>query len=192
MIDLKRPPRGVVPLRLAVNAQGLVDGRGQVLRRLWVGRRERALAIRGADHRAAADAAAGQEHRLHRSPVLAARQLIVLRQADLDVDAADLDRRPWITVVRQPIDTVRPALLAACERAGFVPDIAYETSDPLTSLSLVAAGLGYTVVQASLARAAPAEIVALRAKARRVIDIITLRRPPAQRGGACASCVVHT
>ena len=36
--------------------------------------------------------------------------------------------------------------------------------------------------------AAPAEIVALRAKARRVIDIITLPRPPARRGGACASC----
>lgn len=61
-----------------------------------------------------------------------------------------LDQRPWIAVVRQPVDTIRSALLAGCQRAGFTPDIVYEASDPLSSLQLVSAGLGLAVVQASL------------------------------------------
>lgn len=70
-----------------------------------------------------------------------------------------LDQRPWITVVRQPGDTNRPAFLAACAQAGFTPDVMYETSDPLSSLGLVAAGLGLAVAQASLRSAAPPEVV---------------------------------
>ncbi|GKS88275.1 LysR substrate-binding domain-containing protein [Acidovorax sp. SUPP2539] len=76
------------------------------------------------------------------------------------IQPAQLDQRPWISVVRQPVDTIRPALLAACQRAGFTPDIVYETSDPLSSLHLVSAGLGLAVVQASLGAAnASPEIV---------------------------------
>jgi len=70
-----------------------------------------------------------------------------------NIQPAQLDQRPWIAVARQPVDTVRPALLAGCQRAGFTPDIAYETSDPLSSLQLVSAGVGLTVVQASLGTA---------------------------------------
>ena len=71
---------------------------------------------------------------------------------------ADLDGTTWITVVRQPNDTNRDAFLAACARAGFIPNIAYETADPLTSLGLVSAGLGYAVVQASLKAIAPPDV----------------------------------
>ncbi|MER8379758.1 LysR family substrate-binding domain-containing protein [Mesorhizobium sp. M0142] len=70
-----------------------------------------------------------------------------------------LDGRTWITVVRQPDDTNRSQFLAACAKAGFLPDIAYETTDPLTSLGLVSAGLGLATVQASLRSAAPPQIV---------------------------------
>ncbi|RUZ70970.1 LysR family transcriptional regulator, partial [Mesorhizobium sp. M7A.F.Ca.CA.001.14.1.1] len=70
-----------------------------------------------------------------------------------------LDGRTWITVVRQPDDTNRGQFLAACAKAGFLPDIAYETADPLTSLGLVSAGLGLATVQASLRAAAPPRIV---------------------------------
>lgn len=70
-----------------------------------------------------------------------------------------LDGRTWITVVRQPADTNRGQFLAACIEAGFVPDIAYETADPLTSLGLVSAGLGLATVQQSLRSAAPPAIV---------------------------------
>ncbi|WP_245437936.1 LysR family transcriptional regulator [Mesorhizobium sp. WSM4312] len=48
-----------------------------------------------------------------------------------DIGPHHLDGRPWITVVRQPADTNRGQFLAACIEAGFVPDIAYETADPL-------------------------------------------------------------
>ncbi|MER8707777.1 LysR substrate-binding domain-containing protein [Mesorhizobium sp. M0323] len=70
-----------------------------------------------------------------------------------------LDGRTWITVVRQPDDTNRSQFLAACAKAGFLPDIAYETTDPLTSLGLVSAGLGLATVQASLRSAAPPQTV---------------------------------
>jgi DNA-binding transcriptional LysR family regulator len=74
------------------------------------------------------------------------------------VTPADLDGTTWITVVRQPNDTNRDAFVAACAQAGFVPNIAYETTDPLTSLGLVSAGLGYAVVQASLKTIAPPDV----------------------------------
>ncbi|CAN7439723.1 LysR substrate-binding domain-containing protein [Mesorhizobium sp. LjNodule214] len=76
-----------------------------------------------------------------------------------DILSHHLDGRTWITVVRQPDDTNRGQFLAACAKAGFMPEIAYETADPLTSLGLVSAGLGLATVQASLQSAAPSGIV---------------------------------
>ncbi|MET0266971.1 MAG: LysR substrate-binding domain-containing protein [Duganella sp.] len=70
-----------------------------------------------------------------------------------------LHRHPWISVVRQPVDTIRPNLLAGCQRAGFTPDIMYEASDPLSSLHLVSAGLGCAFVQASLGNKAMPGVV---------------------------------
>jgi DNA-binding transcriptional LysR family regulator len=71
------------------------------------------------------------------------------------IKSHQLDQHSWIAVARQPVDTVRPALIAACQRAGFTPDITYEASDPLSSLSLVSAGLGMAFVQSSLSAMAP-------------------------------------
>ncbi|AZO58820.1 MAG: LysR family transcriptional regulator [Mesorhizobium sp.] len=90
--------------------------------------------------------------------------VLAIPEGDPLVDASDirprhLDARVWITVVRQPDDTNRAQFLTACMEAGFVPDIAYETADPLTSLGLVSAGLGLATVQESLQSAAPAGIV---------------------------------
>ncbi|RUV44445.1 MAG: LysR family transcriptional regulator [Mesorhizobium sp.] len=90
--------------------------------------------------------------------------VLAIPEGDPLVDASDirprhLDARVWITVVRQPDDTNRAQFLAACMEAGFVPDVAYETADPLTSLGLVSAGLGLATVQESLQSAAPAGIV---------------------------------
>ncbi|WP_027164949.1 LysR substrate-binding domain-containing protein [Mesorhizobium sp. WSM3224] len=90
--------------------------------------------------------------------------VLALPEGDPLVDVAgiapgQLDGRVWITVVRQPGDTNRAQFLAACAESGFVPDIVYETADPLTSLGLVSAGLGLATVQESLRAAAPAGIV---------------------------------
>lgn len=75
------------------------------------------------------------------------------------IKPADLDGRTWITVVRQPQDTNRDPFLMACAQAGFLPNIAYETADPLTSLGLVSAGLGLATIQASLRRNTQPDIV---------------------------------
>jgi DNA-binding transcriptional LysR family regulator len=98
--------------------------------------------------------------------MLARREPLVLAMPEgdaltavADIRPHHLDGRTWITVVRQPADTNRGQFLAACIEAGFVPDIAYETADPLTSLGLVSAGLGLATVQESLRSAAPAGIV---------------------------------
>jgi len=98
--------------------------------------------------------------------VLARREPLVLAMPEsdplagvADVQPGDLDGRVWITVVRQPGDTNRAQFLAACVESGFMPDIAYETADPLTSLGLVSAGLGLATVQASLRSAAPQGVV---------------------------------
>jgi DNA-binding transcriptional LysR family regulator len=74
------------------------------------------------------------------------------------VRPADLDGRAFVTVVRRAPDTNRAPFLAACSRAGFMPMIAYETADPLASLELVAAGLAFATVQASLRKVAPPEV----------------------------------
>ncbi|MBZ9761077.1 LysR family transcriptional regulator [Mesorhizobium sp. CA8] len=76
-----------------------------------------------------------------------------------DIAPGHFDGRVWITVVRQPGDTNRAQFLAACVESGFMPDIAYETADPLTSLGLVSAGLGLATVQESLRSTAPPGIV---------------------------------
>jgi DNA-binding transcriptional LysR family regulator len=98
--------------------------------------------------------------------MLILREPLVLAMPEADVLAdvaeigpANLDGRAWITVARQPDDTIRAQFLAACARSGFVPDVAYETADPLTSLGLVSAGLGLATVQASLRKTAPSGIL---------------------------------
>ena len=98
--------------------------------------------------------------------MLVRREPLVLAMAESDplaevaaIAPGHLDGRVWITVVRQPGDTNRAQFLAACVESGFVPDIAYETADPLTSLGLVSAGLGLATVQESLRSAAPPGVV---------------------------------
>ena len=49
--------------------------------------------------------------------------------------------------------------IAACARAGFIPDITMEATEPLAALGLVAAGLGMTMLQQSLCHQAPSGVV---------------------------------
>jgi DNA-binding transcriptional LysR family regulator len=64
---------------------------------------------------------------------------------------------------RRPVGPgLHDAIIAACDRAGFSPRIGQEAPRMLSTLSLVAAGLGVTVVPASMSRL-EAEGVAYRA-----------------------------
>jgi DNA-binding transcriptional LysR family regulator len=54
---------------------------------------------------------------------------------------------------RRPVGPgLHDAIIAACDRAGFSPKIGQEAPRMLSTLSLVAAGLGVTVVPASMSR----------------------------------------
>jgi DNA-binding transcriptional LysR family regulator len=75
------------------------------------------------------------------SDALAARSRVV---------AADLDRKSWIAAPRPLNPEARDRFVHACEQAGFSPDIHMEASTPATALSLVAAGMGYSMVQSSM------------------------------------------
>jgi DNA-binding transcriptional LysR family regulator len=65
----------------------------------------------------------------------------------------DLDGMPWIALPRAINPAARERFLTACSESGFAPDLRFEADEPLTALSLVSAGLGATLVQASLGNA---------------------------------------
>jgi DNA-binding transcriptional LysR family regulator len=74
-------------------------------------------------------------------------------------EALDLNGVPLIAPVSWQ---AREALLAACARLGWVPDLRHEAADPAAALGLVPAGLGAALVQKSLAPMAQASSVVLR------------------------------
>ncbi|KNC05778.1 LysR family transcriptional regulator [Pantoea sp. RIT-PI-b] len=72
-----------------------------------------------------------------------------------------LDKKRWIADKQSLNTTASSRLMDICERAGFAPDVRLEVSGPLAALSCVEAGLGYTLIQRSLARlASPAVTIA--------------------------------
>ena len=65
----------------------------------------------------------------------------------------------WIAVLHKESVLKHDNFVAACARAGFTPNISMEATEPLTALGLVAAGLGATMLQASLRHQVPAGVV---------------------------------
>ena len=69
-----------------------------------------------------------------------------------DLRLGDLAAETFI-LYRRPVGPgLHDAITAACDRAGFSPRIGQEAPRMLSTLSLVAAGLGVTVVPASMSR----------------------------------------
>ncbi|HEX3860725.1 MAG TPA: LysR family transcriptional regulator [Stellaceae bacterium] len=68
------------------------------------------------------------------------------------IDLAALAHDVFI-LYRRPVGPgLHDAIIAACDRAGFSPEIGQEAPRMLSTLSLVAAGLGVTLVPASMSR----------------------------------------
>jgi len=85
------------------------------------------------------------EESLSRVPLMRDRRCVVMpgshRLADLpEVDFADLAGESWV------METFRDRFTAACRENGFVPRIAATTDDSLTLQTLVASGLGVTLM----------------------------------------------
>lgn len=76
------------------------------------------------------------------------------RGATSPVAMRDLKGEPFIVFARQQGAAFYDSTLAACQRAGFSPRIVQEAPRVTTALGLVAAGLGVTVLPASMQRIA--------------------------------------
>ncbi|WP_198087911.1 LysR substrate-binding domain-containing protein [Variovorax sp. E3] len=72
--------------------------------------------------------------------------------------AKALDGAPFIFLPRQASPDGRAEMMAACERAGFAPDVRHEAAEPSMALELVAAGLGFAIVQSGLKRIVPSGV----------------------------------
>jgi DNA-binding transcriptional LysR family regulator len=71
----------------------------------------------------------------------------------------DLAGEPWILYPRERQPATYDQILAACRRAGFAPRVVQEAVEMQTIAGLVAAGLGVSLVPASVAGLRPAGVV---------------------------------
>lgn len=76
------------------------------------------------------------------------------RGATAPIAMRELKGEPFIVFARQQGPAFYDSTLAACQRAGFSPRIAQEAPRVTTALGLVAAGLGVSVLPASMQRIA--------------------------------------
>jgi DNA-binding transcriptional LysR family regulator len=71
----------------------------------------------------------------------------------------DLAAQKWIGVMHKEGALRHDNFISACAKAGFVPDITMEATEPLAALGLVAANLGVTMVQTGLRGQTPEGVV---------------------------------
>ena len=72
------------------------------------------------------------------------------RRAEPRISLRQLGNEPFILVRRPGAPGMYADLLRACDEAGFTPQIAAEVDHMLTNINLVAAGIGVSVVPASM------------------------------------------
>ncbi|UKA49175.1 LysR family transcriptional regulator [Arthrobacter sp. FW305-123] len=71
------------------------------------------------------------------------------------VEMSELAADPFITMPAAQGSTLRDVTFAACAAAGFRPRISQEVADPYTALSLVAGGVGITLMPVSIKEIMP-------------------------------------
>lgn len=69
---------------------------------------------------------------------------------DAPLSLSDLATEPFILYRRNAVPGLYDTIISGCERAGFNPQIAQEAPQIISTLNLVAAGLGVSIVPASL------------------------------------------
>lgn len=69
--------------------------------------------------------------------------------------ACELDQAPFIALPEGDFAIARQEMIEACAESGFNPDIRFEAANPLATLEMVNAGLGFAFVQESLNRIKP-------------------------------------
>lgn len=93
-------------------------------------------------------------HPLVEEPMVAAlpAEHILAGEESKPIDLALLSDEPFILYRRSVGPGLYDGIITACSRAGFTPDIAQEAPRITSTLNLVAAGLGVSIVPASLRR----------------------------------------
>ena len=71
------------------------------------------------------------------------------------IGLAELSDDGFVTMRAAQGSTLREAIFSACAAAGFRPRVAQEVTDPYTALSLVAGGVGVSLMPASVASIMP-------------------------------------
>ncbi|KRA31458.1 MULTISPECIES: LysR family transcriptional regulator [unclassified Nocardioides] len=113
-------------------------------------------------------------------PVLDDPLFLVTRRKDAPADGARVDlaalsEDPWITGCQR----CRRELLALCDDAGFTPSIAFASDDYVAVQSLVAAGMGVTVLPGLALRAHQhPDVVRRRLTAQRRVQLSSYGAPP--------------
>lgn len=99
--------------------------------------------------------------RLHEPFVLAlpADHALARRRGRQPLAPARLEGASFVALPAASHGAARAAWLAGCQAGGFTPDVRYEAAELSAALSLVAAGLGLALVQASCRHRAPPGIV---------------------------------
>ncbi|MGE0717526.1 MAG: LysR family transcriptional regulator [Alphaproteobacteria bacterium] len=106
------------------------------------------------------------------TPLLEEEMVVALPAAhalageDTPLRLGALAAEPFILYRRSAGAGLHDAIIAACHRAGFTPEVAQEAPRILSTLNLVAAGLGVSLVPASLARLRLAGVAWRRVRAR--------------------------
>lgn len=77
------------------------------------------------------------------------------------VALSELAKDPFITMPAAQGSTLREVTVSACAAAGFRPRISQEVTDPYTALSLVAGGVGISLMPESIAGIMPAGTIFL-------------------------------
>ena len=72
------------------------------------------------------------------------------RAKDTAIALKSLEHEPFILVRRPGAPGLYAELIKACDRAGFTPTVAMEVGNMITNVTLVAAGMGVSVVPASM------------------------------------------
>lgn len=90
---------------------------------------------------------------VHEEPLIVALSEGDALAAQQDIALGDLATRPFILYPRHPRPSFADTILHICRAEGFSPDIAQETMEIQTALSLVSVGAGVSLVPAATAEA---------------------------------------
>jgi DNA-binding transcriptional LysR family regulator len=103
------------------------------------------------------------------------------------IDLGDLKNETFILYRRASAQGLYDRIIAACQRAGFSPIVGQEAPKVVSSLSLVAAGLGLSIVPQSIAQLETSGVAYRRFNEHDAFEApLYLAYPSRRKGGALA------